>query len=153
MRKSVMVIAAVAMCCVWLAGSAEAMPRVPFVEVSVSPKVIHLDQVMDRGLYRFEARATVRVVANCAYQVEASFSGFKKDNVGRPIRDSDLSVSINGTVLPVGKRHAVIKKSSVPTPYGGVDVPLELKFGVGEPQEYAAGSYGGTLTLTIMGTR
>jgi hypothetical protein len=125
----------------------------PFVTVSVAENVVHVEHVAGQGFGSFAAKVMAHVTANCPHQVAASFSGFKQDGGEGSISDGTLSLSINGTDVPVGKGHAAIIKSKVPTPRNGVDVPLELKVGVNEPEKYTAGCYSGTLTLTVIGGR
>lgn len=62
----------------------------------------------------------------------------------------DLTVAINGKEVPVGTGRVAVAESPVPTPAGGVDVPLDLKLGVTGLVSYPAGRYGGALVIKVM---
>ena len=125
-------------------------PFKPFVSISIKPDILNLGVIPHRGslLTKLEAH----IVANCPHQVRASFAPFAQQRQrGRvSIRPKDMSVVINGVKVPIARRAVPIISSVKPTPAGGVDVPVDMKFSLDNAVRYAAGPYEGTLTFTVM---
>jgi len=142
--------------CVGLVGSAQAVPPVqpypiePFVDISVTPDKIDLGNVSPRGQLNLPAELTVHIVANCPHRVGASFEPFTREGGGGGIRPEHISVVINGIGVPVAGAPVLVVSSPKPTPIGGVDLTVELKFGVEDALLYPAGAYRATLAFTIM---
>jgi len=176
MKKVVMICV---MAAVWfgLAGSARAVrpvmppmmppivvPAKPFVSISVKPDKLDLGIIPHRD--SLPAKLEAHIVANCPHQVRASFAPFawQRDRVsirqrgrvsirqrGRvSIRPEDMSVVINGVDVPIAGAKVPIISSVKPTPPGGVDVPVDMKFSLANAVRYPAGPYEGTLTFTVM---
>jgi hypothetical protein len=61
-----------------------------------------------------------------------------------------LSVAINGKQATGGTGPVVIAQSIVPTPPGGLDVPIRLQVGVNNLVHSPAGRYHGMLVITVM---
>lgn len=137
--------------CLVMADVAAATTLVPpFVRVSLPRTPIHVGTVWGPGLQQVGAQVTAHVVANCAYRVEASFRTFRHQRVRAVMSAKDLTVAINGKEVPVGTGRVAVAESPVPTPAGGVDVPLDLKLGVTGLASYPAGRYGGALVIKVM---
>jgi hypothetical protein len=146
-----------AMAVVWL-GSAGAVhaarpaiavvpPAVPFAEISVTPDKVELDEAPEPG--GFSGSLKAHIVANCPHQVKVSFAPFKPEDGGIGIRPEHTSVAINGTAVPAGGAGVAIVSSPMPTPAGGLDVPVHLQVTVANLWQYAAGTYKGTLSLRV----
>jgi len=123
-------------------------PFEPFVSISFKPDMLDLGIIPHRGslLTKLEAH----IVANCPHQVRASFEPFAQQRGRVSIRPEDMSVVINGVDVPVSRTAVPIISSVKPTPAGGVDVPVDMKFSLANSVRYPAGQYEGTLTFTVM---
>jgi hypothetical protein len=133
------------------AGVAGAMtPVVPFVEISLPRTPIHIGTVMGPGLQHGSGQSVAHVVANCAFRVEASFQTFRHEHGKAVVSAKDLTVTINGTEIPVGTGRVAVAESPRATPAGGIDFPFFLKVGVTGLESYPAGRYGGALVLKVM---
>jgi hypothetical protein len=143
-------ILSVAMCLAWPAKMPVVMQEQPFVTFEVAGQVLDLGLVWGPRVQHVGAKINGRIVANCPYHVEASFRGLRHVRGLAAIAPKDLSVVINGQVVPVGAGRAAIARSSTPTPAGGVDVPIEMQVAVKGLASYPAGRYSGTLVVTVM---
>jgi hypothetical protein len=136
--------------CLAVTGTASAIdPLLPFVKISVPQTPLRLGEVWGPDLNQVAGRVTARVVANCPYHLEASFQGLRHEKGRVAIAPKDMRVAINGRELAVGSGRVPIATSQTPTPYGGVDVPIELQVGIRGLASYPAGRYGGTLVITV----
>jgi hypothetical protein len=134
-----------------MADVAAAMnPVVPFVEISLPRTPIDVGTVWGPGLKYAGGQSIAHVVANCAYRVEASFQTFRHQGGKAVMSAKDLTVTINGTEIPVGAGRVAIAESPRPTPASGIDVHFYLKVGVKGLESYPAGRYGGALVLKVM---
>jgi hypothetical protein len=122
----------------------------PFVAVKAPEVPLHLGDVYGPGLKQLEGRVVAHVVANCPYHLSASFEGLRHQEGKAAIAPKDMTVTINGRAVPVGKARVPIVTNGRPTPRGGTEVPIELQVAVKGLASYPAGRYGGTLVLTIM---
>jgi hypothetical protein len=120
----------------------------PFVAVKAPEVPLHLGDVYGPGLKQLEGQTVARVVANCPYHLSASFEGLRHLEGKAAIAPKDMSVTINGRAVPVGKTRVPIVTDGRPT--SGTDVPIHLQVAVKGLATYPAGRYGGTLVLTIM---
>jgi hypothetical protein len=125
-------------------------PVVPFVQISLPRTPIDIGTVMGPGLQYASGQSVAHVVANCAYRVEASFQTFRHEHGKAVMSAKDLTVTINGTEIPVGTGRVAIADSPRPTPASGIDVHFYLKVGVTGLESYPAGRYGGALVLKVM---
>jgi hypothetical protein len=97
-----------------------------------------------------EGRVVARVVANCPYNLSASFEGLKHEQGKAVIAAKDMAVTINGRAVPSGKVRVPIVTNGHATSPSGADVPIDLQVAVKGLVSYPAGQYGGALVLTIM---
>jgi len=137
--------------CFAMVSSATAIDRSqPFVAVAVQSRPLYLGEVYGPGLKQIGAQVNARVMANCPYHVEASFQGLRHVQGKATISAKNMLVVINGREIPVGTGRVPVASSNEPTPYDGVDVPIELQVGVRGLEYYPAGRYGGALVITVM---
>jgi hypothetical protein len=158
MKRSV-VIWAVAVVLLGLAGTGWAVkpvgqfagdfPSGPFVAISFEPDELNLGALEHTGPNSLMGVLTAHIVANCPFNVRASFSSFKRKGGGGFIPCDETSLTINGVNVPISGRSVSVISSAKPTPAAGVDVPLECRFTVGGVDQYRPGTYEGTLTFTI----
>jgi len=120
------------------------------VAVKVPEVPLHLGDVYGPGLKQLEAQVVAHVVANCPYHLSASFDGLRHERGKATIAPKDMTVTINGRPVAVGKARVPIVTSGHPTTRSGTDVPIDLQVVVKGLATYPAGQYGGTLVLTIM---
>jgi hypothetical protein len=133
------------------AAAPAAVPRYgPFVHVTVPRKPVRLGEVTRSGMQQVKSHVTARVVANCPYQIEASFEGLRHEQGKAVIAPKHLSIAINGKPTPIGKGRVTIAQSRKPTKSTGEDVPVDLQIGVKNLPMYPAGRYSGTLVITVM---
>lgn len=125
-------------------------PAKPFVSVTVKDGLLDLGDPVGPGYHQLKSSVDAHVVANCAFDIEASFSGLRSGRRGAAIAPRHLSVAVNGKEVPVGTGRVNIAQSNGPTGPGGEDVPVELAVGFLSLPRYAADRYHGTLVLTIM---
>ena len=140
--KKVIIACAILAACFGLTGMVQAArPQVvfvePFVGISVTPDKINLGTVSPAGFKNVPAKLEAHVIANCPHQVKA-------------IRPEHTAVEINGINVPVAGSGVPIVSSVNPTPPGGVDVPVNIKFSARGLLLYPAGPYRGCIVLTIM---
>jgi len=158
MKKVVMICV---MAGVWfgLATSAEAVrpvtppmvvPAKPFVSISVKPDKLDLGTIPTSCLGSSPAKLEAHIIANCPHQVRASLEPFEQKRSRVSIRPKDMSVIINGIDVPIAGAKVPIISSVKPTPRGGVDVPVDMKFSLANPLLYPAGPYEGVLIFTVM---
>jgi hypothetical protein len=110
---------------------------------------LDLGSVLGGGAFYAGAQVNVHIVANCPYQVQASFRDLKHGSGNQPVAPKHLLVAINGKRAALGEKVA-IKQTREPTPVNGVDVPVQLQLGVDNLMNYRAGRYNGTLVITAM---
>jgi hypothetical protein len=125
------------------------MPVNPFVGVGVKTQSIDLGTVMP-GSKSLTAKVDAHVVANCSHRIAASFKGFKRENSSEEISSKRVSVTINGKGVPVGTGRVEIVNSRKPTGPKGVDIPMDLNFDVKVLNSDQAGTYHGSLVLTVI---
>jgi hypothetical protein len=121
----------------------------PFIRISFKPDTLDLGAPSLDGNYSQPVQLKAHIVANCPHQVKASFETFKWVRGGGSIRPEHMSVIINGVNVPINKAPVSIISSSKPTPFGGVDVPVDVKFKL-DSLMYPAGAYKGALKLTVV---
>jgi hypothetical protein len=124
-------------------------PVPPFVKVTIPREPLELGNVWSDGAFQAGAQLNVHLVANCPYQVEASFRNLKHSAGDQPLSPNHLLVAINGKRTTLGGRVAVAL-SRQPTALNGVDIPVELQVGVDSIMNCRAGRYNGTLVITVM---
>ena len=120
----------------------------PFVSIAVPQMPVNLGVAIGSGLQEFKANLTARVVANCPYQVLVSFDGLQNQVRNVAISPKDMTVAINGKQVPIGKQRVPIA-SGGPTPRGGEKVAVDLQVGVNGSVSYPAGTYCGSLVITV----
>lgn len=130
-------------------ASAAIMPQ-PGVGLTVKRQAFDLGDPVGPGLHQLRAQIDAHVVANCPYDIEASFSGLRNGRDGTSIASGHLKVAINGKKVSVGGERVTIVQSNRPTGPSGEDVPVDLKVGFLGSLIYPAGQYRGTVELTIM---
>lgn len=157
--KKVIIACAIVVTCFGLTGMVQAVrpavlpPAVsdePFVGISIKPDSINLGTVSPAGFKNVPAKLEAHVMANCPHQVKATFEPFRREDSGVTIRPEHTAVEINGINVPVAGSGVSIISSVKPTPLGGVDVPVDIKFSARGLLLYPAGPYKGSLVLTIM---
>lgn len=123
----------------------------PFVKLSVKPDRLVLGIVPSIGRSsNSQAKLDAHIVANCPFQIKASFTPFKRTRDYSSIQSSHISAEINGTNVGISGKAVPIIKSMKPTPAGGVDIPLDIKLSLANSTMYPAGSYKGDLVFSIM---
>lgn len=123
-------------------------PMPPFVKVTMPKEPLQLGDVWSGGAFQAGARVKVHLVANCPYQVEASFRDLKHGAGDQPLSPNHLLVAINGKRTMLGGR-VPVALSRRPA-LNGVDIPVELQVGVDSIMNCRAGRYNGTLVITVM---
>jgi len=121
----------------------------PFVKVTMPKEPLQLGNVWSGGAFQAGAQVNVHVVANCPYQVGASFRELKHRAGDQPVPSNQLMVAINGKQTTLGGQ-VMVASSRQPTPLNGVDIPVELQVGVKDFMKSSAGRYNGTLVITVM---
>jgi hypothetical protein len=142
--------AIVTVCLVVATAASAQYPSQPFVGMTVTQEPIDLGDVIGPGVHQIRSQATVHVVANCPYHIEASFQGLRNGSGGKAISPQHLTVAINGKEMPVGTGRITIAQSSRPTASAGEDIPVDLQVGFLGLPIYPAGRYHGALMLTVM---
>ena len=125
-------------------------PSGTFVGLSVKNGPLSLGEPVGPGLHQLRSHTEAHVVANCPFDIKASFSGLRAEGSGTVIPSGHLSVAINGKGVPIGEGQVTILQSNTPTGPGGEDVPVDLKVGFLGLPIYPAGRYHGAIELTIM---
>jgi hypothetical protein len=152
--KKIIIACAILAVCFGLTGMVQAMqPAVsgePFIAISVTPDKIDLGMISPTGFKNVPAKLEAHVIANCPHQVKATFEPFRRKDSGVTIRPEHTAVEINGINVPVAGSGVPIVSSVNPTPPGGVDVPVDIKFSARGLLLYPAGPYRGCIVLTIM---
>jgi hypothetical protein len=157
--KKIIIACAILVACFGLTGMVQAMrPAVPpginfdepFISISVKPDKINLGMVSPVSFKNVPAKLEAHVIANCPHQVKATFEPFRREDSGVTIRPEHTAVEINGINVPVAGSGVPIVSSVNPTPPGGVDVPVNVKFSARGLLLYPAGPYRGCIVLTIM---
>jgi hypothetical protein len=134
-------------------ASAVNVPKIdmskPFVAVKAPEVPLHLGDAYGPGQKQLEGQVVAHVVANCPYNLSASFEGLRHEQGKAAIAPKDMSVTINGRAVPTGgKARVPLVTNGRPT--SGTNVPIQLQVAVKGLATYPAGRYGGTLVLTIM---
>jgi hypothetical protein len=124
-------------------------PVPPFLKVTVPQGPLKLGNVWSGGAFQAEAQVNVHIVANCPYQVQASFRELKHGSVNEPVAPNHLLVAINGKQAALGQKVAVAQTRE-PTSVSGVNIPVQLQVGVDNLMNFRAGRYNGTLVITAM---
>ena len=135
-------------CLVAAEGAKAVDPSQPFVVVRMSRDPLYLGEVCGPNLKQVAAKVTARVVANCPYHISASFPGLEHQRHRVAISPKHMTVKVNDKEVPIGAGHVTIA-SQGPTPYGGVDIPIELQVGVTSASQYPAGRYRGSLVIKV----
>jgi len=120
----------------------------PFVMVRMPREPLNLGEVSGPDLKEVAAKVTARVVANCPYYITASFPGLEHQSRKVTIAPKHMTVKVNDKEVPVGTGRVMVA-SHGPTPYDGVEVPIELQVGMTAAALYPAGRYRGSLVITI----
>jgi hypothetical protein len=121
----------------------------PFVKVTVPREPLQLGDIWSGGAFQANGKVDVHLVANCPYQVEASFRDLKHGSGNEPLPAKRVMVAINGKQTSLGGR-VPVALSRQPTPVNGVDIPVQLQVGVDNFMSFRAGRYNGTLVITVM---
>lgn len=124
-------------------------PPAPFVSVSLQGGPVELGTLWGPGPRSVQVQLKARVVANCPYQIAASFENFQHVQGKAVMSPKDLSVAVNGRAVPSGKGRVNVAGSAKPTPSGGADVPLNLLVKVSGMNRYPPGRYNGALVITV----
>jgi hypothetical protein len=126
------------------------LPDEPFVKLSVKPDRLDLNNVRSmRRSSNSQGQLEAHIVANCPFQVKASFQPFRRVRGRLPIRPEHMSAEINGANVRVAGRAVPIITSMKPTGPGGVNFPLDIKLCLADASIYPAGSYKGNLVFTV----
>ena len=145
------------MIAIWLMAAGSVFGAAPSVPVTAPPapfvKISPTEEALDMGNFWAANEATgrtkVHVVANCPYQLQAALTGFTHVTGRSTMSPKHIAVTINGVRTSLGER-VEIAHSNQPTTLAGVDVPVELKVAMSNMVLYPAGTYNGTLVITIM---
>jgi hypothetical protein len=121
-----------------------------FVSMTVQGGAFDLGDPLGPGLYQLRSHSEIHVVANCPFDIKASFAGLRAESSGKAIASAHLSVAVNGTAVPVGGRSVTVERSNGPTGPSGEDIAMDLKVGFLNLPTYPAGRYQGAVKLTIM---
>ena len=121
-----------------------------FIMLTFDVEKIDLGQVKPAGVNETVTKLKAHVVANCPHHVDVSFSPFKHESSKAAVLPEHTNVTVNGSKLPAGNSSVSIVDSEQGTPVGGVDIPVEVKFGFTNMIGYQAGNYQAILTFTIM---
>ena len=126
------------------------LPDEPFVKLSVEPDRLDLNNVRSvRRSSNSQGKLEAHIVANCPFQIKASFEPFRRVRDRFPIRPEHMSAEINGANVRIAGRAVPIITSMKPTGPGGVNVPLDIKLSLANAVMYPAGPYKGNLVFTI----
>ncbi|MBN1508758.1 MAG: hypothetical protein JW955_18060 [Sedimentisphaerales bacterium] len=125
------------------------VPVPPFVKVTVPEGPLQLGDVWFGGAFQAGAQVKVHILANCPYQVEASFRDLRHRGSSVPLSPNQVIVAINGKQTSLGGK-VPVALSGVPTPASGTNVPVQLQVGVTNMMNCRAGRYDGTLVITVM---
>jgi hypothetical protein len=157
--RNLVVICAVALNGLGLSGVASAvrpvregiLPIGPFASVAITPSEIDLGMIRFPGLDKSgtPTKLKARIVANCSHYVAVSFGGFTHTHDGDRIPDENVTVMVNGISIPVGGRGIPIVDSLKPTPKEGVEIPVDVEFGLKRWVSYPSGKYRGILAFTV----
>ena len=150
---------AVAVICLGATGGAGAQSRPKPKPPKMSPSQAYASLTLPRtplyfgvvhrpGPSKLEAKVTAHVVANRPYRLGALFRGLTLGPGQAAIPAKQMTVTINGKVVPIGTDCVEIA-SGGPTPVKGVDVPIVIEVEVKGSTFYPAGRYGGNLELFI----
>lgn len=136
------------MCLVATGGAKAVDLSKPFVMVRMSREPLHLGEVTGPDHKEVAAKVTAHVVANCPYHISASFPGLEHQKSKVAISPEHMTVKVNDREVPIGTGHVTIA-SQGPTPYSGVEIPIELQVGVTGGSLYPAGRYRGALVIKV----
>jgi len=121
----------------------------PFVKVTVPGGPLQLGDVWSGGAFQAGAEVKVHVLANCPYQVEASFRDLRRGAGNELLSPKQVMVAINGKQTSLGGK-VPVALSGLPTPASGMNIPVQLQVGVNNLMNCRAGRYNGTLVITVM---
>jgi hypothetical protein len=124
-------------------------PIAPFVKVTVPKEPMQLGDVWSGGAFQAGADVKVHVLANCPYQVEASFRDLRRGADNELLSPKQVIVAINGKRTSLGGKVPVVL-SGLPTSPNGADIPVQLQVGVNDLMNCRAGRYNGTLVISVM---
>ena len=124
-------------------------PIPPFVKVTVPEGPLRLGDIWSGGAFQAGAEVKVHVLANCPYQLEASFRDLRHGGSNEPLSPKQVIVAINGKQTSLGAKVPVVL-SGLPTPANGREIPVQLQVGVNNMMNCRAGRYDGTLVITVM---
>jgi hypothetical protein len=124
-------------------------PIPPFVHVTVPRETLRLGDIWSGGAFQAGTKVDVHVVANCPYQLEASFRDLRPGASNDPLPPNLVMVAINGKQTSLGGRVPVVQAGE-PTSSNGVNIPVQLQVGVKDLMKFRAGRYNGTLVITVM---
>jgi hypothetical protein len=124
-------------------------PIAPFVRVTAPKEPVQLGDVWSGGAFQAGALVKVHVLANCPYQVEASFRDLRRGAGNELVSPKQVIVAINGKQTSLGGKVPVVL-SGQPTSPSGTDIPVQLQVGVKNMMDCRAGRYNGTLVITVM---
>lgn len=125
------------------------IPAPPFVKVTLPKESLRLGDIWSSGAFQANGKLDVHLVANCPYQVDASFRDLKRGGGDEPLPTKRVMVAINGKQTSLGGR-VQVARSGQPTPVSGVDIPVQLQVGLDNFMSFRAGRYNGTLVITVM---
>jgi hypothetical protein len=124
-------------------------PIAPFVKVTVPGGPMQLGDVWSVGAFQAGAEVKVHVLANCPYQVEASFRDLRHGAGHELLSPKQVIVAINGKQTSLGGK-VPVALSGLPTPPSGTNIPVNLQVGVNNLMNCRAGRYNGTLVISVM---
>lgn len=121
----------------------------PTAVVSAPNTPLQFGKVSGPGPTQLKAQTTAHVVANCPFQLTASFQGLV-EAAGKKIAipPTQMAVKINDKEVPIGTDRVLIATGG-PTPPAGVDVPVVIVMEMKGVSSYRAGRYGGNLVLAV----
>jgi hypothetical protein len=120
----------------------------PFATVVMPKTPLNFGEVANSGGKKLTAKITPTVVANHPYRLAVSFAGLTLGASAVQIPANQLTVKINGMVVPLGTARVEIKSGSATSPKG-VTVPITIEVSMQEAVACRAGHYGGSMTLYI----
>ena len=121
----------------------------PEADVSVDVDEVFLPDAVPMGDYEGEIKFNAVVEADSAHCVGFSFDGFVNQETQEFYSDN-MSMRVNGKMTLEPGDMQVLFGSNGPTPSGGAELPLTIRYYIGEISRFSAGRYRCVTSLIVM---
>lgn len=121
----------------------------PEVDVSLDVEEVFLPDAVPMGDYEGEIQLNAIIEAGSAHSIGFSFDGFASETTQESYSDN-MSMCVNGKTLLEPGEMQVLYGSNGPTPLGGAQLPLTIKYCIGEVSRFSAGRYRCVTSLIVM---